>query len=141
MHAGAADEAADLGLDDMLQEGGIADGDTHAAGGELPGTPMPPAQPPAAEGPTTRGSEASALEASGSGEERKRQAASSEGEGGPRKQPYYFEFAKKRWETEETFRLPDGSFWPQARFGGPCSTSPLCLFPSSPLPHHLRTLL
>lgn len=31
-----------------------------------------------------------------------------------RKKPtYYFEFAKRKWETEETFRLPDGNFWPQ----------------------------
>lgn len=30
-----------------------------------------------------------------------------------KKPTYYFEFAKRKWETEETFRLPDGTFWPQ----------------------------
>lgn len=25
----------------------------------------------------------------------------------------YFEFAKKKWEVEDTFRLPDGTFWPE----------------------------
>lgn len=29
----------------------------------------------------------------------------------------YFEFAKKKWETEDTFRLPDGSFWPEVQEG------------------------
>lgn len=28
------------------------------------------------------------------------------------KKPVYFEWAKKIWESEETFKLPDGTFWP-----------------------------
>lgn len=35
-----------------------------------------------------------------------------------KKPTYYFEFAKRKWETEEAFRLPDGTFWPQV-----CRTS------------------
>lgn len=46
-------------------------------------------------------------------DERKRQLDSQEG-GAPSKKPaYYFEFAKKSWETQETFQLPDGTYWPQ----------------------------
>lgn len=26
--------------------------------------------------------------------------------------PQYFEFAKRRWEKDEAFLLPDGTFWP-----------------------------
>ena len=132
MHAGVGDEAG-LGQD-AVQEPGIADGDAHAAGGGLSGATLPLQQTPPAEevspvaaGPLVQSSEASVPEASAGAEDRKRHAAASEGEGGPRKQPYYFEFAKKRWESEETFRLPDGSFWPQARRGAPSS-------PPSPLP-------
>lgn len=29
-----------------------------------------------------------------------------------RKKPVYFEWAKKTWEAEETFKLPDGTYWP-----------------------------
>ena len=28
------------------------------------------------------------------------------------KKPVYFEWAKKIWESEETFKLPDGTHWP-----------------------------
>ena len=34
-----------------------------------------------------------------------------------RKKGPYFEFAKKKWETEDTFRLPDGSYWPEVTEG------------------------
>ena len=58
-------------------------------------------------------------------EERKRQLDSSaQEEGGPSKKPaYYFEFAKKSWETQETFRLPDGTYWPQV---GPDISGLIC---------------
>ncbi|KAK9866792.1 hypothetical protein WJX84_011471 [Apatococcus fuscideae] len=35
-----------------------------------------------------------------------------------RKKGPYFEFAKKKWETEDTFRLPDGSYWPEEKATG-----------------------
>ena len=52
-------------------------------------------------------------------DERKRQLeTSAQEEGGPSKKPaYYFEFAKKSWETQETFRLPDGTYWPEVGEG------------------------
>ena len=31
------------------------------------------------------------------------------------KKPVYFEWAKKIWESEETFKLPDGTHWPYVR--------------------------
>lgn len=31
-----------------------------------------------------------------------------------KKPSYYFEFAKRKWESEDTFRLPDGTYWPEA---------------------------
>lgn len=31
-----------------------------------------------------------------------------------KKPTYYFEFAKRKWESEDTFRLPDGTYWPEA---------------------------
>ena len=44
-------------------------------------------------------------------------AGGADEDGGPnnKKPAYYFEFAKKKWELEDTFRLPDGSYWPQVR--------------------------
>jgi hypothetical protein len=46
-----------------------------------------------------------------------------------KKQTYYFEFAKRKWESEDTFRLPDGSYWPEvtanASLEAPSSTQHL----------------
>lgn len=38
--------------------------------------------------------------------------AAASGAASDRKKPVYFEWAKKSWETEETFKLPDGTYWP-----------------------------
>ena len=43
-------------------------------------------------------------------------------DGSEKKKPVYFEWAKKIWETEDTFKLPDGTHWPyvspDSRFEG-----------------------
>ncbi|KAK9840810.1 hypothetical protein WJX81_006321 [Elliptochloris bilobata] len=36
---------------------------------------------------------------------------------GEKRKANYFEFAKRKWECEDTFRLPDGSYWPQVQEG------------------------
>ena len=38
--------------------------------------------------------------------------AENEGSEPDKKKPVYFEWAKKVWETEDTFKLPDGTYWP-----------------------------
>jgi len=40
------------------------------------------------------------------------QCAGLDFEGSEKKKPVYFEWAKKVWETEDTFKLPDGTHWP-----------------------------
>ena len=54
----------------------------------------------------------------GDGERKRQLEPSAQEEGGPSKKPaYYYEFAKKSWETQETFRLPDGTYWPEVGEG------------------------
>lgn len=36
--------------------------------------------------------------------------------GPEKKKQVYFEWAKKAWEGDETFKLPDGTYWPHVWF-------------------------
>lgn len=122
-----------LSPDAVLPPGYTDPGEAHAAApGSLPVTGEHMPQPGAAAGSLSapgaplqhfaaaaaEPTPAHALEPAPSegADDRKRQLSASDDGGGPsRKQPYYFEFAKKKWEYEETFRLPDGTSWPEVQ--------------------------
>ena len=108
-------------------------GEAHAAApGSLTGIADPMPQPGAApqqapmtaaaplEGQNAGGASAAyeSLEPapSGGAQDRKRQLSAASDDSGARKQPHYYEFAKKKWESEEAFRLPDGTYWPEVRW-------------------------
>ena len=73
---------------------------------------------PAAVAPSPAAAPPTATPATGS--KRGRGAAAAAGDETGEKKPrkgLYFEFAKKKWENEDTFKLPDGTYWPLVEEG------------------------